>query len=101
MSIPEVALLLKAIFDFRENFFPPPKLPQFPPLVMEEDSQEDYGFEPIDFNDPAFVEIMRNHEEPVQNNAQWNIDTKLAGVRALEPPAMSPDRRFVCRHCQI
>lgn len=53
----EIILLFKVIFDLRSHFFPDPSLPDFPrETVVEEESQEDYGFAPIDMNDLNFME---------------------------------------------
>jgi hypothetical protein len=73
---------LRRIFDLRQEFFPPPQLPSFP-AVVDEESQEDYGFDPIDISDPTFMEIMRNHEEPRRSDPHWDLDTKLAEVRII------------------
>lgn len=81
VSQSEIALLLKTILDLRESFFPQPNLPSFPSAVVDEESQEDYGFDPIDISDPTFMEIMKTHEDPLRNDRYWDLDTKLAEVR--------------------
>ena len=75
----ETALLLMTIFRSRDAVFLPPKLPAFPPTVVEEESQEDYGFDPIDVE--AFTEVMKTHEEDANRGDFWVADSKLAMVR--------------------
>ncbi|KIM26558.1 hypothetical protein M408DRAFT_181447 [Serendipita vermifera MAFF 305830] len=79
----EAALLLAAIFQSRSNTFPPPKLPNFPPVVVEEESQEDYGFDPIDLDDPEFTEVMQMHENTTDNADTLASDLKFATVHHI------------------
>lgn len=66
------------IFRSRDAVFPPYKLPAFPRTIVEEESQEDYGFDPIDVE--AFTEVMKMHEEGVRKGDLWIADSKLAMV---------------------
>jgi len=68
------------IFRSRDFIFPPSRLPSFPPTVVEEESQEDYGFDPIDID--AFTEVMKTREEDANRGESWEADLKLAVVRA-------------------
>lgn len=77
----ETALLLMTIFRSRDAVFPPLKLPAFPRTVVEEESQEDYGFDPIDVE--AFTEVMKTHEEDANRGDFWVADSKLAMVRLI------------------
>ncbi|PVF99274.1 hypothetical protein CPB86DRAFT_783868 [Serendipita vermifera] len=88
-AILEIGLLLNVIFDLRDESMPP-SAPQPLLAVQEEESQEDYGFEPIDFNDPAFVEVMRAHEQEEPRNDQKSQDISLArGMLELSTPIAS------------
>ena len=79
----EAGLLLMTIFQSRSAVFPPPKLPIFPLVVLEEESQEDYGFDPIDLDDPSFTEVMKIHDSNDPESGEfWAADTKLAAASA-------------------
>ena len=67
------------IFQSRDVVFPPPKPPSFPRTIVEEESLEDYGFDPIDVE--AFTEVMKTHEEDANRGDFWVADSKLAMVR--------------------
>ncbi|KAG8801457.1 hypothetical protein FRC17_006651 [Serendipita sp. 399] len=75
--VSEVGNLIKCILDLRTHFFPDPPIPQFPSQVLEEESQEDYGFDPIDINDPDLVEAMMVGQEG-QVKPYWDEDFALA-----------------------
>ncbi|KAG8779607.1 hypothetical protein FRC15_010049 [Serendipita sp. 397] len=74
----EVGLLLKCILDLRTHFFPDPPTPPFTREVNEEESQEDYGFDPINVNDLSLVEVMMLDGNEGSTRPYWDEDLDLA-----------------------
>lgn len=71
------------IFQLRTTVFPTPRLPLFPAAVIEEESQEDYGFDPIDLDDPMFTDVLNTHEGGAGDAESWTADSKLAVVSSI------------------
>ncbi|KAG8853952.1 hypothetical protein FRB91_004186 [Serendipita sp. 411] len=74
----EVGLLLKCILDLRTHFFPDPPTPPFTREVNEEESQEDYGFDPINVNDLSLAEVMMLDGNEGSTRPYWDEDLDLA-----------------------
>jgi hypothetical protein len=79
--LPEIVLLLKVVFDLRSLFIPLPKVPPLPPIVVEEESQGDYGFEPIDANDPSLIQAFAEDANQNGTSVASELDATLANVR--------------------
>lgn len=83
MCSPDIARFLWSIFTTRCDFYPLPELPPFPREVVEEESQEDYGFGPIDIDDPQLIEALNDPAIHPANDLHWESDKLLAQVGCL------------------
>ena len=81
----DILAYLEAWLDQRERLIPPPSVPQFhtDALPLQEESQEDYGFDPIDFDDPQLNAALQGDVEtgaPISTGLYFAADKDLAEV---------------------
>ena len=75
---------------------PPPSVPRFHNEVTlpQEESQEDYGFDPIDFDDPQLNAALQGDTEPgtsVSTGIYLAADKDLAEVGCTAATLVFPD----------
>ena len=92
----DILAYLEAWLDQRERLIPPPSVPQLhndvPPL--QEESQEDYGFEPIDFDDPLLNAALQGDTEtgvPISTGPYFTADKDLAEVGCAAVASVFPE----------
>jgi hypothetical protein len=92
----DILAYLEAWLDQRERLIPPPSVPQFytgAPFLLEE-SQEDYGFDPIDFDDPLLNAALQGDTEigaPTSTGTYFAADKELAEVGCAAAASVFPE----------
>jgi hypothetical protein len=92
----DILAYLEAWLDQRERLIPPPSVPQFhndAPLLQAE-SQEDYGFDPIDFNDPLLNAALQGDTETgasTSTGKYTSADKDLAEVSCATGASVFPE----------
>ena len=92
----DILAYLEAWLDQRERLIPPPSVPQFHTSVpfLQEESQEDYGFDPIDFDDPLLNAALQGDTEigaPISTGTYFAADKELAEVGCAVAASVFPE----------
>ena len=89
----DILAYLEAWLDQRERLIPPPTIPQFytGATFLQEESQEDYGFDPIDFDDPQLNAALQGDTKPISNGTYFAADKELAEVGCATTASVFPE----------